>query len=83
VRLLILAFLAYVLYRLLKGVFASGQKIKRDESGGAIDEMVKDPSCQTYIPLRDSIRRVIGGGEYFFCSKECADKFEKEKRERS
>jgi uncharacterized protein len=80
-RLLILALLAYVLYRLLRGFFTPGQKLKGNEGRGAIDEMVKDPLCETYVPLRDSQRRVIGGREYFFCSKECADKFEKEQKE--
>ena len=77
-RLLILIFLAYLLYRVLRWVFASTQKLKTSDNGATIDEMVQDPSCQTYIPLRDSQRRFIGGREYFFCSRECADKFEKE-----
>ncbi len=44
----------------------------------AVDEMVQDPFCKTYIPLRSAQRKVIQGQEYFFCSKECADSFEKE-----
>lgn len=79
-RLLIFALLAYLLYRLLRGVLAPSLKARKSESAGAIDEMVKDPICQTYIPMRDSQRRVIEGKEYFFCSKECAEKFEKEPR---
>ena len=79
-RLLIFALLAYLLYRLLRGVLAPGLKARKSESAGAIDEMVKDPICQTYIPMRDSQRRVIEGKEYFFCSKECAEEFEKEPR---
>jgi YHS domain-containing protein len=38
--------------------------------------MVQDPSCKTYIPKRDARRKVIEGKEYFFCSKDCADRFE-------
>jgi YHS domain-containing protein len=37
--------------------------------------MVQDPFCGTYIPRRESIRRVMEGEEYLFCSEECADKF--------
>jgi YHS domain-containing protein len=77
-RLIILLLLGYLLYRLVRGVFKSGQRITRNDKGGVIDEMVQDPVCKTYIPLRDAQRRIVGGREYFFCSKECADKFESE-----
>ncbi|RLA92514.1 MAG: transcriptional regulator [Deltaproteobacteria bacterium] len=77
-RLIILALLGYLLYRLVRGLFQQGKRITRTENGGIVDEMVQDPVCKTYIPLRDAQRRVIGGREYFFCSKECADKFELE-----
>ena len=55
------------------------KKIRKTENSGVIDEMVKDPFCDTYIPVRDAKRRVINGREYFFCSEACADKFQKEK----
>ena len=77
-RLLIFAFLAYLLYRVIKGVLSSGQRPIRRNDRGTIDELVQDPLCKTYIPLRDAFTRTIGGKEYFFCSKECADKFEKD-----
>jgi YHS domain-containing protein len=79
-RLLILAFLAYVLYRLVKGVLSQGRRPQRQEKQGSIDEMVQDPLCKTYIPLRDAQRRVISGKEYFFCSRECAERFELEEK---
>ena len=37
-----------------------------------IDEMVQDPLCKTYIPLRESVKRTIDGQELFFCSDACA-----------
>ncbi len=77
-RLIILAFLIYLLYRLFRGFFGPGKRLERSENGGVIDEMVQDPFCKTYIPLRDARRKVIDGREYFFCSNECADKFKKE-----
>ena len=70
--------IGYILFRLLKGVFGSGQELKRGPDGGVIDEMVQDPFCETYIPKRESVKRVIGGEQYFFCSSECADKFKAE-----
>lgn len=76
-RLLIFGALIYLLYRLVKGVIGPLRSIDRRRTNGVIDEMVQDPSCKTYIPRRDAQKRTIAGREYFFCSKECADKFEK------
>ena len=76
VRFIILALLGYLLYRTVKGVFRSNKEIDRSVDGGVIDEMVQDPFCKTYIPRRDSVKRVIDGNEYHFCSDECASKFE-------
>jgi YHS domain-containing protein len=75
VRYIILAFLAYLLYRTVKSVFGSNKEIDRSVNGGVIDEMVQDPFCKTYIPRRESLKRVIDGNEYRFCSDECASKF--------
>ena len=77
-RLLILAFLFYLLYRLLRGWIAPRQKFQKNNSSGAIDEMVQDPFCKTYVPKREAKRKVIKGKEYPFCSEECAERFEKE-----
>ncbi len=76
-RIIILAVLGYLLYRILRGLFTTGKKLKKSPNTGPIDEMVQDPFCQTYIPLRDAQKKIINGREYFFCSNECADNFEK------
>ena len=81
-RLLIFAVLAYVLYRILRAFIAPVLKAKKGDHEGTVDVMVQDPSCQTYIPLRDAQRRVIMGKEYYFCSKECLENFKKEIRTR-
>jgi YHS domain-containing protein len=77
-RLLILIFLAYVAYRLVRKYLAPGQRTEPPAQGGSIDEMVQDPFCKTYIPRRTAYRRVMAGKEYFFCSEACADRFERE-----
>ena len=84
IRLLLLFLLAYLFFRIVKGVFSllggGGQGIGRGrDEEKVIDEMVQDPSCKTYIPRRDAIRKTVQGEEYFFCSKECARKFETER----
>ena len=79
-RLIILAILIYILYRLVKGYFKQGREIPRGRADGVIDEMVQDAYCKIYIPRRQAVRRVHEGNEIFFCSEECADRFEAENK---
>src|SRR4030066_160016 len=39
-------------------------------------EMAKDPICGMVIPKDRSIKRVVGGREYYFCSETCVRTFE-------
>jgi len=39
-------------------------------------EMAKDPICGMVIPKNRSIKRVVGGREYYFCSQTCVKTFE-------
>ena len=79
-RLLIYILLAYVFYRVAKGFFKPRpEAVRGRETGEVIDEMVQDPVCETYVPRRDAVKRSINGREVYFCSKECAEKFEIEK----
>lgn len=80
-RVIILAILLYILYRLIKGVFKKDRDITGGRADGVIDEMVQDPFCRIYIPRRQAVRRVHEGNEMFFCSEECADKFEAENKQ--
>ena len=80
-RIIIYVVLAYILYRIVKGVLIPGRKIDDGKSSGVIDEMIQDPSCKTYIPRRDAIRKIVSGQEYFFCSEKCASQFESEKKQ--
>jgi YHS domain-containing protein len=79
-RFLIFVILGYLLYRTLRGILTSRRVLKRDQGGGVINEMVQDPFCKTYIPKKESLKRRIAGQEFFFCSNECADKFEEEEK---
>jgi YHS domain-containing protein len=42
--------------------------------------MVRDEVCDTYLPQEDAVRANVGGVDYFFCSRECRDKFIEQKR---
>ena len=38
-------------------------------------ELKKDPVCGTYIGTDTSIRETVGGQTYYFCSRQCRDKY--------
>jgi YHS domain-containing protein len=44
------------------------------------DELVKDPVCQTYVVMSRAIRSEAGGTPVFFCSRECAARFQRGER---
>jgi YHS domain-containing protein len=46
----------------------------------ARDELVKDPVCQTYVVMSRAIRSEAGGAPLFFCSRECAARFQRGER---
>ena len=79
-RLFIYIIVAYLLYRILKSLFSKSKGPDKAGRGGIIDEMVQDPYCKTYIPRKDAKKKAIDGREYFFCSDECASKYELENK---
>jgi YHS domain-containing protein len=38
-------------------------------------ELKKDPACGTYIAAATSIHENVGGETFYFCSKQCRDKY--------
>jgi len=38
-------------------------------------ELKKDPSCGTYISAATSLKESVAGQTFYFCSKECRDKY--------
>jgi len=38
-------------------------------------ELKKDPACGTYISAASSIKETVGGQTFYFCSKQCRDKY--------
>jgi uncharacterized protein len=82
IKVLILIFLGYIAYRVLRKYIIPVEHREAPPAAGtgSVDEMVQDPFCNTYVPRRTAIRRIIGGREYFFCSEACADRFESKAR---
>ena len=81
-RLLIILFLFFILYLVLKVLigfsYLSRQRRKqREEMGG---EMVQDPVCETYIPKGRAIEKNAGGQTVYFCSQQCMNAFFEKRR---
>lgn len=68
-----LIYLVYLLYRFFKALNKAKRIQSRQSRLSGI--MVKDEYCNTYLPKEDAIKEVIEGKEYYFCSKECRQKF--------
>ena len=43
------------------------------------EDLVEDPVCHTYVPLSQAIKKEISGKNYYFCSKQCSEKYLSEK----
>ncbi len=83
-RLIITAILIYILYKLFikggrKKPYREDSEIRGSNSD--VGEMVQDPVCKVYIPMDQAYMRIIDGKKYYFCSKECADAFEKKSKD--
>jgi YHS domain-containing protein len=78
VALAVLAIVVFLILRasihgFLRGLRGGGHPRPTRRAG--LDELVKDPVCETYIPRRKAITRGSGPEARFFCSAACADKF--------
>lgn len=78
-RLLIIFGLLVLLYFLTRRAirefrkgYGKGQALVRK------DEMVQDPVCRTYVPRGIAVEETIRGQAYYFCSKECAETYQKQ-----
>ena len=82
-RILILAVLFYLGYRLIKANFSKSDEKNKDETqdeqtrqGGAItDVLIEDPVCHKLVPKQQAYALEAEDGVHYFCSKECGDKF--------
>lgn len=80
-RIIFYALLAYIVYKSIRLFQNLSQKShsppKSKQTSGL---MVKDPICNTYLPQEDAMKEIMEGKEYFFCSKECRQKFLESKK---
>lgn len=82
-RLMYYAIVAYIIYSIYQFLKNLGRLRRRPQEAARLSGvMVKDEACETYLPKNEALREVIEGREYFFCSKDCRQKF-LEERQRS
>lgn len=76
-RLLILALLFYVGWRLLRGSFRKkpADAGTKDNDSGLQDVLVEDPVCHVLIPKNQALRLRRDGVTHYFCSEHCCDQF--------
>ncbi|RLB06862.1 MAG: hypothetical protein DRG59_07240 [Deltaproteobacteria bacterium] len=80
-RFAILILVIFFLYRYFRkkktrkdwpdGQFGPG----RTYNDGTFEEMVEDPYCKVFIQKGRAIKERIGTRTYYFCSKECRDRY--------
>ncbi len=73
-RFVILAFLFYLLFRLLTG---GKRKVKQTGNSGppSHDVLVEDPVCKVCVPMKQAVVLKEAGKTTYFCSSECREKF--------
>lgn len=63
----------------LAGIFGpqAGQQVRHGPGDQVplTGELKKDPACGTYIAAATSIQEKVGGQTFYFCSKQCRDKY--------
>ncbi len=85
VRLVVLAVLFYVGYRLITGLGKKKNEKKQSEkivSEQVEDVLVEDPVCHTLVPKGQAIRLQHDDQLYFFCSEACCSRFISDKGEK-
>ncbi len=83
IRFIVYIIIIYFIYKLFKILKKSKlEKSNHDpfpSEKNAGEDLMEDPVCHTYVPVSQAFKREISGHDYYFCSKECSDKFVPEK----
>jgi len=78
-RLIVSVLLIYLLFKIINAVkrqkTVKNENLQYRSSSGQGEDLIEDPVCHTYVPVSQAYKREISGKNYYFCSKECSDKF--------
>jgi uncharacterized protein len=74
-----LVYIGIKVFTLWKRLNAAVNRTVPGQAKGVIDDvMVKDPYCNVYFPKRNGISLKSNGQVFYFCSKECKERFVQE-----
>ncbi len=76
-RLLILAGLFYLLWRLVRGPRRASRNAGQEPSAPPVtdDVLVEDPVCHVHVPRKQAVRLRHAGRTVYFCSTECRNRY--------
>ncbi len=78
-RIILILLLLITLYFLLRRAI---REFKGQGRVGSLllnkNQMVQDPVCRVFVPRGSAVTEDIGGQIYFFCSRSCAQTFQKQ-----
>jgi len=77
-RLIVILIILWLALGFLKNMAVKLRAVLRKRSygrGGQIADMVKDPVCGSYVAVEHAVKVTKDGVEYYFCSKECSEKY--------
>lgn len=78
-RLLIIVGLLVMFYFLLRSAIREFRESKgQSRALDANNLLVQDPVCRIYVERDSAVSASIGGQTYYFCSKDCAQTFQKQ-----
>ena len=71
-------FLAYRVFKWALKLLDTGKSdplIRGDHPKPAVDDLVKDPVCGVYVPVRTAISTTADGKQVYFCSENCRKRY--------
>lgn len=78
-RAVIFLILVFLLYRVLKSFqrwrLARNTEAKVSVPPIAGGDLVEDPVCHRHVPMNQSYKKEISGKTYYFCGKDCLEKY--------
>ncbi|MFB3885478.1 MAG: hypothetical protein ACE144_09635 [Thermodesulfobacteriota bacterium] len=79
-RFIFFTFLFILLYNVLRFLIRNMHPIRRRTvRKSEPEELVQDPYCQTYIPMRSALKKRVEGKNYYFCNRGCLKGYLKRK----
>ena len=77
-KIIIILILLVILFYMLRRAIQDWGGKDHDPALPGKDVMIQDPVCKVYVTAGSAVAERVGGQTYFFCSKDCANKFQKE-----